>query len=108
MFLVSTTPAAPSSPSTTVKEREQPSSTTPVASANETAKPAVDNGINVSITGQGGAGGAAGNGGNGGTNTVCVNCKNTGGISQSDKIAIGTGLGMGLPAIVIGIWGLWW
>ena len=113
MIVVSTPPVAPPSPtpspqSSTVKEREQPSSTSPVASTAETSKPAIDNGINVSINGQGGAGGTSGNGGNGGQNNVCVNCQNSGGLSQSDKIAIGTSLGMGVPAIVIGIWGLWW
>lgn len=98
----------PSTPSSSVTERDQPSSTTPVESAAETTKPPTDTGITFSFDGQGGAGGASGNGGNGGTNSICVNCRNSGGIPDSEKIAIGTTLGIGIPAILIGIWGLGW
>ncbi|KAE9380059.1 hypothetical protein N431DRAFT_448877 [Stipitochalara longipes BDJ] len=37
----------------------------------------------------------------------CVDCNKNGGISQSDKIALGIGIGFGVPTVVIGIWGLW-
>ena len=42
------------------------------------------------------------------TNSGTPPTSSPGGLSQSDKIAIGVGLGMGLPTIVIGLWGIYW
>ncbi|PMD33222.1 hypothetical protein L207DRAFT_167981 [Hyaloscypha variabilis F] len=41
----------------------------------------------------------------GGSN--CVDCNKSGGISQSDKIALGIGIGFGIPSVIIGIVGIW-
>jgi hypothetical protein len=42
------------------------------------------------------------------TNSGTPLTSSPGGLSQSDKIAIGVGLGTGLPSIAIGLWGIYW
>ena len=53
------------------------------------------------------------NGGSGNGGTTCVNSGGTGGgtssssgISTSDKIALGTGIGFGIPTVIIGVLGI--
>jgi hypothetical protein len=53
------------------------------------------------------------NDGSGNGGTTCVDGGGTGGetssssgISTSDKIALGTGIGFGIPAVAIGLWGI--
>lgn len=61
----------------------------------------------------GNGGNNATNGGNGNGGTTCVNGGGGGGkssssgLSQSDRIALGTGIGFGVPTVLIGILGLY-